>query len=150
MLKKLALGCACMTAMLSSASVMAAPLGNGLRLPAITQPLLGVTNNGGLVLPVLGTELPLLSTSLLSPLLAGPLGSSPSLPNQLLTPVFRVVSPVVFTALPGLDRAYGQALAPVLDIATPVVDNAVGTVTSTITAVNGPGPGAPPGSGGGR
>lgn len=129
---------------------MSAPLGNGLRLPATSQPLLGVVNGGGLVLPVLGTGLPLLSTSLLSPVLAGPLGSSPSLPNRLLTPVFAVASPVVFQALPGLDGAYGQALAPVLTPATPVVNNAVGTFTGTITAVNGPGPGAPPGSAAGR
>lgn len=150
MLKKLALGCVCVTAMLSSASVTAAPLGNGLRLPATTQPLLGVVNGGGLVLPVLGTELPLLSTSLLAPLLAGPLGSSPSLPNRLLTPVFAVVSPVVFQALPGLDGVYRQALGPVLNVAAPVVDNALGTLTGIVTTVNGPGPGAPPGSAAGR
>lgn len=150
MLKKLALGCVCATAMLSSVSVMAAPLGNGLRLPATTQPLLGVVNGGGLVLPVLGTELPLLSTSLLAPLLAGPLGSSPSLPNQVLTPGFAAASPVLFQALPGLDGAYGQALAPVLTPATPVLDNALGTLTGTVTTVNGPGPGAPPGSAAGR
>lgn len=150
MLRKIAFGCACAAAMFSVTPAVAAPLGNGVRLPAITQPLLGVVNQGGLVLPVLGTELPILSTSLLSPLLTGPLGSSPSLPNRLLTPVFRVASPIVFTALPGLDRAYGRALAPVLNIATPLVDNVVDNVASGVGRLNGPGPGAPPGSAAGR
>jgi hypothetical protein len=150
MLKKSAFGCACAAAILSVIPATAAPLGNGVRLPAITQPLLGIANNGGLVLPVLGADLPLLSTSLASPLLAGPLGSSPSLPNQLLVPGLAVASPVIFAALPGLDGAAGQGLAPVLNVASPIVDDAVSSLVSGVREVNGPGPGAPPGSAAGR
>lgn len=136
---------ACVVALLTTVPV-SAQVGNGVRLPATVQPLLGVTNNGGLVLPLADISLPLASTSLVSPLLAGPLGSSPSLPNQLLSPVLAVGSPVVFTALPGLDAASGSVLAPVMGPANPLVGSALNTAIVAVQDVNGPGPGAPAGS----
>jgi len=130
--------------------VSAAPIGNGIRLPALTQPLLGVINGGGLVVPVVGLELPLLSTSLLQPLLAGPLGSSPSLPNALLQPGLALgAGPLFGVGLPALRALSGPVLQPVATLADPVLGQVLSTGFGVVGAVNGPGPGAPSGSGAG-
>ncbi|MGQ0701308.1 MAG: hypothetical protein ACT4PZ_24065 [Panacagrimonas sp.] len=129
--------------------VSAAPAGNGVRFPALTQPLLGAVNAGGLVVPVAGLELPLVSTSLLQPLLAGPLGSSPSLPNALLQPGLALAAPLLFgVGLPALDGLSAPVLRPVAALVDPVLtDQVLATGIGLVQAVNGPGPGAPPGSG---
>ena len=128
--------------------VTAAPFGNGVRLPALTQPLLGAATAGGLVVPIVGLELPLLSTSLLQPLLAGPLGSNPSLPNAALDPVFGLVSPLLFgVVLPALEGLSGPVLQPVAALADPVLtDLVLANAIGALQAVYGPGPGAPPGA----
>lgn len=100
------------------------------------------------MVPIVGLELPLLSTSLLQPLLAGPLGSKPSLPNAALESGFGLVSPLLFgVGLPALEGLSGPVLQPVAAQADPVLtDQVLATGIGAVQAVNGSGPGAPPGS----
>lgn len=128
--------------------VSAAPAGDGVRFPALTQPLLGAVNAGGLVVPLVGLELPLVSTRLLQPLMAGALGSKPSLPNALLEPGLALGSPLLFgVGLPALEGLSGPVLQPVAALADPVLTDQVLAISiGAVQAVNGPGPGAPPGA----
>lgn len=133
---------------LGAAAVSAAPLGDGVRLPALTQPLLGAANGGGLVVPIAGLPLPLVSTHLLQPVLAGPLGSNPSLPNAVLQPGLALVAgPLFGTGLPALEGLSAPVERALVTTAGPSLTQGLGTGIGLVQAVNGPGPGAPPGAG---